>query len=393
MEEKLSYVLATPYTVAKSRTGGVLARLLSRLDLELIGAQMIALDEDFTKKYADCIRKHVDSNNPRAAQLLADYVEENMGPSLGRRHRSLLMIFRGTDPCRKLSDICGALYSENRSVESMTGETIRDTYADLILDVKHPEKVRYFEPAVLTPRTQEIADENLSLFAEFLPSQPNIVENLRYPATVKIERTLVIIKPDNWNYASSKPGTIIDMFSRTGLRIVGCKIHQMSIAEALEFYGPVKDVLKSKLGPIFGKKAKELLENEFKIVLSPETDKALTETFGVEYAADQFSQIVEFMTGIKIEQCPIESMSNPGNVKCMILVYEGENSVAKIREVLGPTDPLKAPSGTIRREFGSSIMVNTAHASDSPENAQREIGIVKFDQNNCRRIILDYLKR
>ncbi len=392
MEEKLSYVLVTPYTIAKSRTGGVIARLLSRLDLELIGAQMVAFDEEFTKKYASYLRGQVDPNNPRAAKMLADYVEGNLGPSQGRRHRSLLLIFRGIDPCRKLSDICGALYAENRGVESLTGETIRDTYADLLFDPENPEKVRYFEPAVLTPRTQQIADENLQILGEFLKDQPNIIENVVHREPSKIERTLVIIKPDNWKYASSKPGTIIDMFSRTGLRIIGCKIHQMTIAEALEFYGPVKDALKSKLAPVFGRKAKELLESEFKLALSEETEKALSATFGTEYAAEQFSQIVEFMSGRRPEQCPVEEMNNPGKVKCMILVYEGENSVAKIRDVLGPTDPLKAPGGTVRREFGSNIMVNTAHASDSAENATREMGVVKINENGCRHIVLNYLK-
>ena len=393
MEEKLSYVLVTPYTVAKSRTGGVIARLLSRLDLELIGAQMVAFDETFTKKYAGHLRSQVDPNNPRAATMLADYVESNLGPSLGRRHRSLLLIFRGIDPCHKLSDICGALYAENRGVESLTGETIRDTYADLLIDPENPENVRYFEPAVLTPRTQDIADANLQLFGEYLKDQPNLIENVVHRDPSKIERTLVIIKPDNWKYASSKPGTIIDMFSRTGLRIIGCKIHQMTIAEALEFYGPVKDALKTKLAPVFGRKAKELLESEFKLALNEETEKALTATFGTEYATEQFSQIVEFMSGRRPEQCPVEEMNNPGKVKCMILVYEGENSVAKIRDVLGPTDPLKAPGGTVRREFGSNIMVNTAHASDSAENAKREMGVVKIAENGCRHIVLNYLKR
>jgi nucleoside diphosphate kinase len=98
------------------------------------------------------------------------------------------------------------------------------------------------------------------------------------------------------------------------------------------------------------------------------------------------------MSGMRPENCPVEEMSNPGKVKCMILVYEGENSVTKIRDVLGPTDPLKAPGGTIRREFGSNVMVNTAHASDSAENAQREMGIIKITENGCRRIIGDYLK-
>ena len=393
MEEKLSYVIATPYTVAKSRTGGVISRLLSRLDLELIGAQMIAFDDVYTKKYADSLREQHNPQSPRAATLLADYVEQNLGPSQGRKHRAMLMIFRGLDPCRKLSDICGALYAENRSMESMTGETIRDTYADLILDPENSEKVRYFEPAVLTPRTQDIADAHLEIFSDFLKDQPTLIENVKHREPSKIERTLVIIKPDNWKFASSKPGTIIDMFSRTGLRIIGCKIHQMTIAEALEFYGPVKDALKSKLGPVFGRKAKELLESEFKLPLSEATEKALSDTFGTEYASEQFSQIIEFMSGLRPEKCPIEEMNSPGKVKCMILVYEGENSVNKIRDVLGPTDPLKAPGGTVRREFGSNVMVNTAHASDSAENAKREMGIVKISENGCRHIILNYLKQ
>jgi len=233
MEHTLSYVLVTPYTIAKSRTGGVIARLLSRLDLELVGAQMIAPDEVFVKAYADLIRSQTSPTKPGATALLADYVQANLAPSGGRRHRSLLLLFRGADACRKLSDIAGALYAENRGVESITGETIRDTYADLIVDHENPSRVSYFEPAVLTPHTQKDADAELTLFARFSADQPNIIENVVYKDPTKIERTLVIIKPDNWKFASSKPGTIIDMFSRTGLRIVGVKVHRISIAEAL----------------------------------------------------------------------------------------------------------------------------------------------------------------
>ena len=391
MEQTLSYVLVTPYTVAKSRTGGVIARLLSRVDLELVGAQMLAPDEAFAAEYATHLRGQTDPANPQAGELLARYAEQNLGPSGGRRHRTLFLLFRGENPCRKLSDICGALYSKNLSVESMTGETIRDTYADLIFDLEDPSRVTYFEPAVLTPRTQQWADLNLRLFANRLPSEPNIVQNMEYLHPQKIERTLVIIKPDNWKYASSKPGTIIDIFSRTGLRIVGIKLHRMSVAEALDFYGPVKDVLKRKLAPVLGRKAKELLETEFKFSLSPAAEKAITESFGCEYAEDQFEQIIEFMSGVRPKQCPLEELHHLGTVKCMILVYEGENALKKIRDVLGPTDPLQAPGGTVRREFGSNIMVNTAHASDSVESAQREMGIVRIEENPCGAIIKSYL--
>jgi nucleoside diphosphate kinase len=61
--------------------------------------------------------------------------------------------------------------------------------------------------------------------------------------------------------------------------------------------------------------------------------------------------------------------------------------VRKIRDVLGPTDPSKAPPGSIRREFGQTIMVNAAHASDSEDNASREIGIVNVGENNFKGII------
>ncbi len=391
MEQTISYVMVTPYTVAKSRTGGVIARLLSRLDLELVGAQMIAPDEEFVKGYANLLRTQNEYGKHPATHLLADYVEQNFTPSGGRRHRCLLLLFRGEDACRKLSDICGALYAENRSIESITGETIRDTYADLIYYPDDPKKVRYFEPAVLTPRSQELADSNLVHFAKYIPGYDNIIENMAYPDPSKIEKTLVILKPDNWKYASSRPGTIIDMFSRTGLRIVGIKIHRFSLAQALEFYGPVENALKSKLAPIFGQKAREIIEQELNITLNEETIKALTESVGVEYAMDQFQQIIEFMSGCKPKNCPVEEINNPGSVKCMILVYEGENAISKIRDVLGPTDPLKAPGGTVRREFGSNVMINTAHASDSRESFDRERKIVEIDKNSLSDIIKGYL--
>lgn len=76
----------------------------------------------------------------------------------------------------------------------------------------------------------------------------------------------------------------------------------------------------------------------------------------------------------------------------MIIVYEGENATSRIRDVLGPTDPHKAPEGTIRRELGTDIMVNTAHASDSPQSYQREIKVLAFHTNGCSEIINSYVK-
>jgi hypothetical protein len=132
----ISYVLVTPYTIAKSRTGGLLARLLTRSDLELIGAQMIAPDENFVNKYAEALR-HQAAPKP---SFLADYVERNLAPSDGRRNRSMFLLFRGEDTHRKLTEICGHLYPEHRTLDSIAGETIRDTYADLIVSEDNEAK-------------------------------------------------------------------------------------------------------------------------------------------------------------------------------------------------------------------------------------------------------------
>jgi len=116
-------------------------------------------------------------------------------------------------------------------------------------------------------------------------------------------------------------------------------------------------------------------------------EQKLGDLLGPILGRDNWEQIVGFMSGLKPSECPAEKRHEPGSEKCIALCYQGVDAVRKIREVLGPTDPSKAPPGTIRREFGSTIMVNAAHASDSPENAQREMGIVKIAENNMRTLI------
>ncbi|MCL2205266.1 MAG: nucleoside-diphosphate kinase [Treponema sp.] len=393
MEQTLSYVMVTPYTIAKSRTGGVVARLLSQTDLDLVGAQMIAPDENFASEYAASLRNQEERNLNTAGELLANYVERNLTPSGGQRHRFLLLIFRGENPCRKLSDVCGSIFPKEQiaDMESFSGETIRDTYADLILDDESPDKVIYFEPAILTPRIQMLADENLALFAKYFKNDENIINNMPYQNTSKVQRTLVILKPDNWNFASSRPGTIIDMFSRTGLKIIGIKVFYFSLKQALEFYGPVEGFLKDKLAPMYGQKAKELLEHEFDLSATSDVWTAISKEIGQRCAEDQFYRIVEFMSGMRPDTQTEGDDTKPGNIKCMIIVYEGEDAVKKIRDVLGPTDPLKAPGGTVRREFGSNVMVNTAHASDSSESYEREKEIVKVSENTLMQTVEKYL--
>ncbi|MGE4453504.1 MAG: nucleoside-diphosphate kinase [Sphaerochaeta sp.] len=392
MEQSLSYVLVTPYTVAKSRTGGVLSRLLSRISLELVGAQMIAMDQTLVEEYATIIKTRKKDEGINTSALLSSYIQQNLGPSDGVKHRSLLLLFKGEQPCEELAKVVGSFQKEVRMVENVTGMSIRDTYADLIYTDREEKDVLYFEPAVITAQSQEEADKTLSLFGSWLPEQNNIIKNRPAEYYEKTQRTLVIIKPDNWKYASSRPGMIIDMFSRSGLRIVGIKVLKMSVAQALQFYGPTKEGLKAKLAPIYGMQARELLEGEFNVLLGDQLQTVLTNSFGDMYSEEQFERIVEFMAGIKPSDCKAEDLEKPGLVKCMVLVYEGVDAVQKIRTILGATDPNKALAGTIRKEFGSNIRVNAAHASDSPENAVREMGVLKAEENFNATLIKTYLE-
>ncbi len=392
MAVELSYIIITPYSLLKSRTGGIMARLMSRTDLEFVGAQMLAFTKEMAERYGEHLLLGIPPEAMPTARLLSKYVKDNFPPrDDGRKERCLLLLFRGEDACRKLTEVTGRL-SPHTPRNPGAGETIRDTYADVVYDKENPEIVRYFEPAVLTPPNIEIAMINFKVFADFAAASSNIVEN-SVGSTPEDERTLVIIKPDNWRHPSSRPGNIIDMLSRTGLRIVGCKLHRMSVDDALEFYGSVREALRSKLAPQIGEKAKLMLEEEFKVALPGDALSHLTETVGFPFADDQFSRLVEFMSGRRPEDCTAEERKLPNNnAKCLVLIYEGKDAISKIRSVLGPTDPSKAPGGTVRRDFGSNVMVNTAHASDSPESVKREMGVIRIHLNSLATRLYEFME-
>ena len=65
----------------------------------------------------------------------------------------------------------------------------------------------------------------------------------------------------------------------------------------------------------------------------------------------------------------------------MVLIFDGVDAVAKIRTILGPTNPAQATGGTVRYDFGTNIMVNASHASDSVESYEREGRIVRVNEN------------
>jgi len=383
MSQQLAYVIITPYSLHKSRTGGILSRLISRTGLDLAAARMFAPGMELVQKYSEAIVSANDPQDRKIQEMIRDYILKNLSPDskTGRHRRAMMLLFKGEDAVRKVRSVVGHLGPDRR-----VGESIRDTYGDLVFDENG--EVRYFEPAVLAAPNTEEADQKLKLWARYSDTDGGLLENtISYQSGETPERTLVLIKPDNFRFATGRPGNVIDFFSRTGLYIVAIKVHRMSVAEASEFYGPVREVLRTKLKDVVAVKSKGALEKEFGFTLPAGADKQLGDILGPLFGDNQFDNIVRFMAGRSPSECPPGEIDQPGSEKCIALIYEGVSAVSKIRDVLGPTDPSKAPPGSIRREFGSSIMVNAAHASDSPENAKRELGIIKPADNNFRRVV------
>jgi nucleoside diphosphate kinase len=353
--EELSYAIVTPHSMRKSRTGGIISRLISRSGLDLVAGRMFAPGKELVRRYAEASVTETEPRYRATQELIREYVLKNFtGTSNGQRARVLFLVFRGPDAIERLHRVVGHIVHERTS-----GETIRDTFGDYIAD--ESGKVTYFEPAVLTSFDPKQVETDLNLWAEFSDSDGGILEDvISYPAETSAEKTLVLIKPDNFKFPNLRPGGVIEVFSRTGLYIIGFKVHRMSVAQAQEFYGPVLPVLEEKLG---------------------------------SKGRGAWEDIVQFMSGGRPSETTDDKRSSPGTEKCIALVYQGVNAVQKIRDVLGPTDPAKAPPGSIRKEFGQTIMVNAAHASDSAENAGREMGIIQVDENNFKPLIENFFRR
>ena len=139
-----------------------------------------------------------------------------------------------------------------------------------------------------------------------------------------IERTLSIIKPDA--VGGNHIGEIYSRFEKAGLKIVGAKMLQLDDEKAGGFYAEHK-------------------ERPF------------------------YNDLKSFM------------MSGP----VLVSVLEGENAVAKHREIMGATNPADADAGTIRKDFAKSIDENAVHGSDSTTAAEREIKYFFADNEVCTR--------
>ena len=365
----LAYVLITPYSLLKSRTGGILARILSNNDLELLAVRMYAPSDKMVDDYVKAIRS--DNQPDRVNNLFISYVEENLRRDNPSKisNRCILLLFEGENAANEIKRAVGFITYKS------TGDTVRLTYGDYVV---HGDEVVYFEPAVLCAPTQESVKTHLRAFKKFAVSDGGVVTDCLAGSIDEknCETTLVMLKPDNFRRRSTRPGIIIDMFSKTGLYIVGSKLVRFSATQAQEFYKPLKRIFEVKLEAAVRDQIAQLFEKQLDLPVYEDDLDFIARRLRSNNASHQFNQIIEYITGVNPELISTEDCTEPGKERCLCLLYYGADAVSKIRRILGNTDPSAAEGGTVRSDFGHDILKNGVHASDSPKNASRERKIV-----------------
>src|SRR5260370_38922375 len=103
MAQELAYVIITPYSLHKSRTGGILSRLLSRTGLDFAGARMFSPSEELVKKYSEAIISANDPQDRRVQDLIYNYILQNLSPDpkTGRRRRGIMVLVQGEETVPK----------------------------------------------------------------------------------------------------------------------------------------------------------------------------------------------------------------------------------------------------------------------------------------------------
>jgi nucleoside diphosphate kinase len=360
--------MITPYSLYKSRTGGIIGRLLAHARLEFVGVRMFVFSNEFIDQYQKIICPP--GMDAKLESAWHKYIDESLRPDnpWGYLPRCMLLLFRGPNAVRHLKeDVIGGF------TDQPVGDTIRGTYGDYIHD---DHGIRYFEPAVITCPNSEVNDKHLELLAKYACTDGGLLDGrIEYPEG-NVEVSLVMLKPDNFERRSRRPGNIMDAFSLTGLRIVGAKLFNMTVAQGQEFYGPLKDIFVRKLKGNIAQEVYQRMHDAFSFPFTMVDAAAVSDMLAERNAITEFNRIVEYMTGVNPEDVDPSQAKIASRTKCLALLYEGSQAINKIRNVLGSTDPNKAEPGTVRSDFGRDLMRNGAHASDSPESAIRERRIV-----------------
>ena len=291
-KDELAYALATPYSLHKSRTGGILARLLWT-NVKIVAARMYAPrpDNRFIQEYCDAIydpeARHVPA---RVQKMLIEYIITNFGVPNARNisNRLVVWIFRGPNAIADVTEAVG------RTTQDVRGDNVRGTFGEFVLqealtvgaDEVQERKVKllsrypalqnielprkrndFFEPAALTGPTREMTEAHLKVFRKYAYSDGGFVLHaLSEQDRRDAETSLVVLKPESFRHRNPLPGNLIDFFARTGMFITAMKTASLSVDEARRFYSLKLPQFTEQLKGMVERKARQIVRNARQLV-------------------------------------------------------------------------------------------------------------------------------
>jgi nucleoside diphosphate kinase len=281
---ELAYALITPYSLHKSRTGGILARLLWG-NVKLVAARMYAPrpGSGFIEGYCDSIydpqERHIDL---RYQKMVIEYVIRNLGRpnARGISNRFALLVFRGPDAVEEIAEATGHI---SRHVQ---GDNVRGTFGDFFREERtRPEddpayqrrkrllgkyealarvqqeepRNDFFEPAVLIGPGRQMAEAHLKLFRRHAYSDGGLVVDALDRLGEEAETSLVVLKPESFRHRNPLPGNLIDFFARSGMYITGMKMIELSVEDAREFYAAKVEQFRRQLKDMVADRARDIV--------------------------------------------------------------------------------------------------------------------------------------
>ncbi|MCK4284176.1 MAG: hypothetical protein KAX44_07650 [Candidatus Brocadiae bacterium] len=355
--EELAYALATPYSLHKSRTGGILARLLWA-DVKLVAARMYAPrpQSGFIEEYCDAIYDPSERDVPlRYQKMIIEYVVRNFGrPNVrGLSNRLAVLVLRGLDAVREVTEAIGHI------TQHVRGDSLRGTFGDFFREDSEalendpayqprrrllekyeslhkvgpaPRKNDFFEPAVLTGTSPEMTEAHLKLFRKYAYSDGGFVldavDELDSPTT---ETSMVVLKPESFRRGDPMPGNLIDFFARTGMRITAMKVLELGEEEAREFYALKLPQFREQLKGMVAQRARQIVHRA-RVLAREAVDR-----LGADPAAA--FEPASALDVVKAAETLLSREPGPGEVKPAVLERLFEELKRRLRD-LDPPDSL-----------------------------------------------------
>lgn len=438
--EELAYALVTPYSLHKSRTGGILARLLWA-DVRLVAARMFAPhpDSDFIQRFCDAMYDPEEKDITLVYQkMLIEYVVDNftLPNERGISNRLMLLLFRGPNAIADIADAVGPVTQRVRGddVRGTFGEFVqtaapaagrprmRDQRNKMLLrypalqQIELPERRKeFFEPAVLTGRSHRLTHEHLKLFLDnCYKDGGDVAWSVASLKEEPAETSLVILKPESFRHRDPLPGNLIDFFARTGMCITATRMLKMDQERAKQFYGAKLDQFRRVLGKMISGRARQLIQRARQLVEAHEAttgtklDPARRTRIAFEMlkrCEDIYSEgrtpgpsevkkpvmdrmwplLPEYFPTLEADEAALarlEETLRDDNAQAefaeLIRYMTGGACMALLYTGPGALDKIRTRLKELRQVYGRDILQNRAHASDPDEDPVKERITVGF---------------